>query len=85
MCMRETLFWYSITRMLATLAPNIPTSIISHLSKNKKGKVFSNFNEIYNHFNKIINNNDLLMIKGSNATGMNQFSKNIKKGQFSVI
>jgi len=27
----------------------------------------------------------LLMIKGSNATGMNQFSKNIKKRQAGVI
>jgi len=56
-----------------------------YLSRDKKGKVFGNFNEIHQHFNKIINNNDLLMIKGSNATGMNQFSKNIKKGQISAI
>ena len=56
-----------------------------YLSKNKKGKIFSNFKEIHNHFNKIINNNDLLMIKGSNATGLNQFSKNIKKGQIGAI
>ena len=56
-----------------------------YLSRNKKGKVFSNFNEIPNYFNKIINNNDLLMIKGSNATGMNKFSKNIKKGQIGAI
>jgi hypothetical protein len=25
------------------------------------------------------------MVKGSNATGLNQFSKNIKKGQISAI
>ena len=56
-----------------------------YLSRGKKGKVFGNFNEIHQHFNKIINNNDLLMIKGSNATGMNQFSKNIKKGQIGAI
>ena len=56
-----------------------------HLSRDKKGKVFDNFSEIHQHFNKIINNNDLLMIKGSNATGMNQFSKNIKKGQIGAI
>ncbi len=47
--------------------------------------MFGSFNEIHQHFNKIINNNDLLMIKGSNATGMNQFSKNIKKGQIGAI
>ena len=55
------------------------------LAKNKKGKLFNNLEEAYNHFNKIIRNNDLLMIKGSNATGLNQFSKNIKKGQISAI
>ena len=55
------------------------------LSKNKKGKVFHNLNQAYKHFSKIIHNNDLLMVKGSNATGLNQFSKNIKKGQISAI
>ena len=56
-----------------------------YLSKNKKGKVFTSLKEAYNHFSKILHNNDLLMVKGSNATGLNQFSKNIKKGQISVI
>ena len=55
------------------------------LSANKKGRVFDNLNEAYNHFSKIVHNNDLLMVKGSNATGLNQFSKNIKKGQIGVI
>jgi len=50
------------------------------LKENKKGKVFSNLREAHNHFSKIIHNNDLLMVKGSNATGLNQFSKNIKRG-----
>ncbi len=56
-----------------------------NLHSSKKGKIFHNLNEAHDHFSKIINNNDLLMIKGSNATGLNQFSKNIKKGQISVI
>tara|TARA_B100000686_G_scaffold196981_1_gene203854 strand:- start:25942 stop:28794 length:2853 start_codon:yes stop_codon:yes gene_type:complete len=55
------------------------------LSKNKKGKIFNNLNEANEHFSKIINNNDLLMIKGSNATGLNQFSKNIKRGEIRAI
>ena len=55
------------------------------LSKRKTGKIFNNLQEAYNYFNKTIHNNDLLMIKGSNATGLNKFSKNIKKGQISVI
>ena len=55
------------------------------LSINKKGKIFKNLKEAYSHFGKILHNNDLLMIKGSNATGLNQFSKNIKKEQSSAI
>ncbi len=55
------------------------------LSRNKKGKVFNNLREAYDHFSEILRNNDLLMIKGSNATGLNQFSKIIKKGQTNVI
>jgi len=57
----------------------------NYLSANKKGKVFKNIKEAQVHFSKILHNNDLLMVKGSNATGLNQFSKNIKKGQISVI
>ena len=57
----------------------------NHLSANKKGKVFKNIQEAYYHFRKILHNNDLLMVKGSNATGLSQFSKNIKKGQISAI
>ena len=52
----------------------------NYLSLNKKGKIFKNLKEPYDHFSKILHNNDLLMVKGSNATGLNQFSKNIKKG-----
>ena len=50
------------------------------LSKNKKGKIFTNLSEANIFFSKIINNNDLLMVKGSNATGLNNFSKYMKKG-----
>ena len=52
---------------------------------NKKGEAFDNLREAYSHFGKIIRNNDLLMVKGSYATGLNQFSKNIKRGQISAI
>ena len=57
----------------------------NHLSSSKKGKIFMNLNDAYSHFSKILHNNDLLMIKGSNATGLNKFSKNIKRGQISAI
>ena len=55
------------------------------VSFQKRGMIFNSLNEAYNHFSKILDNNDLLMVKGSNATGLNRFSKNIKKGQIGVI
>ena len=57
----------------------------NYLSANKKGKVFRTIKEAHIHFSKFLHNNDLLMVKGSNATGLNQFSKNIKKGEISAI
>ena len=55
------------------------------LSSSKKGRIFSNLEEAYEHFGKIVHNNDLLMVKGSNATGLNQFSKNIKMRKINAI
>jgi len=57
----------------------------NYLSAKKKGKVFKNLDEAHNHFGKILRNNDIIMVKGSNATGLSQFSKNFKKGNISVI
>jgi len=56
-----------------------------YLSTFKKGKIFKNLDEAYHHFSKILDNNDILMIKGSNATGLNKFSKNIKKGTINAV
>ena len=50
------------------------------LYKTKQGKEFNSLEEAYKYFSKILHNNDILMVKGSNATGLNQFSKSIKKG-----
>ena len=52
----------------------------NYLSINKKGKIFQKIEDAYDHFSKFLHNRDLLMVKGSNATGLNQFSKYIKKG-----
>jgi len=57
----------------------------NYLSTNKKGKVFKNLKEAHDHLGKILHNNDLLMVKASNATGLNQFSKKIKRSQISAI
>ena len=48
------------------------------LSNKKKGKIFKNLNEAYEHFGKIVQNNDLLMVKGSNATGLNKIIGELK-------
>ena len=56
-----------------------------NLSNKKKGKIFDNLKATYSHLNKIIHNKDLLMIKGSNATGLNAFAKNIKRRGSSAI
>ena len=57
----------------------------NYLTKNKKGKIFKKIDEAYDHFSKILHNNDILMVKGSNATGLNKFSKSIKKGHIGAL
>ena len=51
-----------------------------HLNKNKRGNILQNDEDIDSSLETIISNNDYLMIKGSNATGLNQFSKKMIKG-----
>ncbi len=47
---------------------------------NKRGNIFQQDDDIDFIFNSIISNNDYLMIKGSNATGLGNFSKKIIRG-----
>ena len=51
-----------------------------NLNKNKRGNIFQRDEDIDFTLNNIIANNDYLMIKGSNSTGLNNFSKRIIKG-----
>ena len=51
-----------------------------YLNKKKRGNILQNFNDIDFSLNEMISNNDYLMIKGSNATGLNEFSKKLTKG-----
>ena len=50
------------------------------LDKSKRGNMLQNIDDIDFILSKLISNNDYLMIKGSNATGLHDFSKNIIKG-----
>ena len=51
-----------------------------NLSKSKRGNIFQNDDDIDLTLKNIISNNDYLMVKGSNATGLNIFSKKMIKG-----
>ena len=51
-----------------------------HLIKKKRGNILQNNEDIDFSLSKMISNNDYLMIKGSNATGLNEFSKKMIKG-----
>ena len=51
-----------------------------NIKKNKRGNIFQQEGDIDFTLNSIIANNDYLMIKGSNATGLSELSKKIIKG-----
>ena len=51
-----------------------------HLNKEKRGNILQNNEDIDLSLSKMISNNDYLMIKGSNATGLSDFSKKMIKG-----
>tara|TARA_Y100000590_G_scaffold428666_1_gene540257 strand:- start:1061 stop:3913 length:2853 start_codon:yes stop_codon:yes gene_type:complete len=51
----------------------------------KKGIILRDKNEIISLIKNNINNNDYLMIKGSNSTGLYELSDNLKKGNLSAI
>ena len=51
-----------------------------NIDKNKRGNIFQQGEDLDFTLNNIIANNDYLMIKGSNATGLNNFTKKIIKG-----
>ena len=49
------------------------------LKSNKKAKILKNKSGIIDLINKNINNNDYLMIKGSNSTGLHKITNNLKQ------
>jgi len=51
-----------------------------NIIKKKRGNIFQNDDDIDLTLKNIISNNDYLMIKGSNATGLNILSKKMIKG-----
>ena len=55
------------------------------LNSNKKAKILNNKLEIFNLIDKDLNNNDYLMIKGSNSTDLHKITKNLKQRVSHVI
>ena len=55
------------------------------IKQNKKAKILNNKSDIINLINEDLNNNDYLMIKGSNSTGLNRITTNLKKRGLHVI
>ena len=51
-----------------------------NINKGKRGNIFQQDEDVDFTLNHIISNNDYLMIKGSNATGLNNLSKKMIKG-----
>ncbi len=55
------------------------------ISRNKKGLILNKISEINDLINKKLSNNEYLMIKGSNATGLHTYSQNLKKKRINVL
>ena len=55
------------------------------LDENKKGKLLNDTSEIIDLINDNLSNNDYLMVKGSNATGLNTIVKKLKSGSLNVL
>ena len=56
-----------------------------NLKSQKKGEILERLDYMKKIFKKDINNKDIVMIKGSNATGLFKFSQKIKKGKMYAI
>ncbi len=55
------------------------------LHESKKGSILKDKSEIINLIKNNINHNDYLMIKGSNSTGLNKLTSDIKKGKTNAL
>jgi len=56
-----------------------------NINKNKKGFILKKDSQIIDLIKNSMNNNDYLMIKGSNSTGLNKFAEFLKKGKINAL
>ena len=59
--------------------------VFKNLNKNKRGLILKKKYQIIDLIKNNLNNNDYLMIKGSNSTGLNIIAKQIKKGKIHAL
>ena len=55
------------------------------LNESKRGIIIKKKSQIINLIKNSLNNNDYLMIKGSNSTGLNSLANEIKTGKFNAL
>ena len=65
--------------------PNSRLVNVKYIKNNKRGNILQYKNDFDTIFRDIIKKGDLLMVKGSNATGLNKLTSNIIKGKENVI
>ena len=56
-----------------------------NIYKSKQGLILKGTSEIFNLIKNNLDNNDYVMIKGSNSTGLNKFTRNLKTGNFNAL
>ena len=59
--------------------------VFSNLNKSKRGIVIKKKSQIIDLIKNNLNNNDYLMIKGSNSTGLNSLTNQIKTGKINAL
>ena len=59
--------------------------IYSNLNNSKRGITIKRKSQIIDLIKNDLNNNDYLMIKGSNSTGLNSLTNQIKKGKINAL
>jgi len=59
--------------------------IFNNLNKNKRGLIIKKKSQIIDLIKNNLNNNDYLMIKGSNSTGLNSLANQIKTGKINAL
>ena len=57
----------------------------NNINRNRKGIILKNKSQIIDLIKNTLNNNDYLMIKGSNSTGLNSLANQIKTGKINAL